>query len=150
MEHLQRAVNLDPKLPDGHNHYGMALAESGQGEAAVEQLQKAIELLPSSVEYRFNLGYVLESRGDYAGAVAPLEKAVELSEGKDWHCLAELARTYDNTGRSVQAVDAERKAVDLAVQEHNEELATNLRKILGRYEQDSAKAQNGGPAGSRQ
>jgi Flp pilus assembly protein TadD len=149
MEHLQRAVNLDPKLPDSHNHLGLALAESGQVDAAVEQLQKAIELLPTSVEYRFNLGYVLESRGDFSAAVEPLEKAVELSESRNWHCLAELARAWDHTGRSAQAVEAERKALDLAMQEHNDELAANLRKLLERYQQDNAKAQNTGPAGSR-
>jgi Flp pilus assembly protein TadD len=149
MEHLQRAVNLDPKLPDSHNHLGLALAESGQVDAAVEQLQKAIELLPTSVEYRFNLGYVLESRGDFSAAVEPLEKAVELSESRNWHCLAELARAWDHTGRSAQAVEAERKALDLAVQEHNDELAASLRKLLDRYQQDSAKARNAGPAGSR-
>jgi tetratricopeptide (TPR) repeat protein/Tol biopolymer transport system component len=149
MEHLQRAVNLDPKLPDSHNHLGLALAESGQVDAAVEQLQRAIELLPASVEYRFNLGYVLESRGDFSAAVEPLEKAVELSESRNWHCLAELARAWDHTGRSAQAVEAERKALDLAMQEHNDELAANLRKLLERYQQDNANAQNAGPAGSR-
>jgi hypothetical protein len=50
----------------------------------------------------------------------------------------------------VQAVEAERKALDLAVQEHNQELATNLRKLLERYEQDSAKAKTGSTGSSRQ
>lgn len=147
IEHLQRAISLDPRLPDAHNHYGMALADSGQVDAATAQLQQAIELLPASVEYRFNLGYIFESRGDYAGAIAPLEKSVELSQSKNWHCLAELAKAYDKTGRAVDAVEAERKALDLAVADHNEELAANLRKLLERYQQDSAKAQNAAPTG---
>jgi Flp pilus assembly protein TadD len=150
VEHLQRAVTLDPNLPDAHNHLGQVLAQSGKVDAAVEQLQKAVELLPDSVEYRFNLGYILESRGEYAAAVAPLEKSVELSQSKNWHCLAELAQAYDKTGRSAQAVEAARKALDLAAQEHNDELVTNLRKLLERYQEDSAKAQNADPAGSRQ
>ena len=149
MEHLRRAVTLDPNLPDAHNHLGHALAESGQVDAAVDQLQNAVELLPDSVEYRFNLGYVLESRGDYAAAIAPLEKSVELSQSRNWHCLAELAHAYDNTGRSAQAVEAARKALDLAQQEHNDDLATNLRKLLERYQRDSAKAQNAHPAGTK-
>jgi len=145
IELLQRAVTLDPKLPDAHNHLGQALAQSGQVDAALDQMQNAIDLLPTSVEYRFNLGYILESRGDYAAAVAPLQKAVELSEGRDWHSLAELARAYDKTSRPSQAVDAEQKALDLAVEQHNDELATNLRKLLERYQQQSAQPQNSGP-----
>jgi Flp pilus assembly protein TadD len=142
LEHLQRAVAIAPQFPDGHNHLGLALAEVGQPDAAIDQLQRAIELLPTSVEYQFNLGHVLISHGDFGAAVAPLEKSVELSESKNWHCLAELAKAYDKQGKSQQAVELERKAVDLAVQEHNDDLAANLRKILDRYEQDGSKAQN--------
>jgi len=139
-EHLQKAVSMDPKLPDGHNHLGLALAKMGRMDEAVEQFQKAIALLPTSAEYSFNLGYVLEQRGDFAGAVDPLTKSVELSESKNWHCLAELANAYDKTGHPAQAVQFARQALDLAVQDHNEPLAKNLREILGRYESEGAKA----------
>ena len=150
MQHLLHAVTLDPNLPDAHNHYGMALAQSGQVDAAIAQIQQAIDLLPTSVEYRFNLGYILESRGDYAGAIPPLEKSVELSQSQNWHCLAELAQAYDKTGRAADAVGAEQKALDLALQAHDEDLAANLRKLLERYQQDSAaKAQNAAPTANQ-
>jgi tetratricopeptide (TPR) repeat protein len=141
LAHLQSAVAMAPDFPDGHNHLGLALSEMGQHDEAVAQLQKAVELLPTSVEYRFNLGYVLEARGDYAAAIPPLEKSVEMSQGKNWHCLAELAKAYDKTNHPTQAVEAEQKALALAEQEHNEEVATTLRKYLARYEQDTAKTQ---------
>jgi Flp pilus assembly protein TadD len=140
-EHLRKAVEMAPAFPDGHNHLGLALATMGRTDEAVEQLQKAIALLPASTEYSFNLGYVMESRGDFAGAIVPLQKSVELSEGKNWHCLAELARAYDKTGRFAEAIQSLNKALDLAVQEHNEELVENLREILARYQRDAASAQ---------
>jgi Flp pilus assembly protein TadD len=109
-------------------------------DEAVEQFQKAITLNPKSTEYRFNLGYVLESRGDFAGAVAPLQKAVELSEGKSWQCLAELAKSYDKTGRSAEAVESARQALDLARREHDEQVAANLQQAVESYERDSTSA----------
>jgi superkiller protein 3 len=141
-EALKKAVEMAPKFPEGHSHFGLALAKMNRMDEAVEQFQKAIALDPKSTEYRFNLGYVLESRGDFAGAVAPLQKAVELSEGKSWQCLAELAKAYDKTGHSAEAIEFERQALDLAVKEHDEKLATKLRGDLDRYEHVGTKGQS--------
>jgi Flp pilus assembly protein TadD len=72
--------------------------------------------------------------------VAPFEKAVELSGGKNARFLAELAKVYDKTGRSADAVKAAQQALDLAVLQNNEQLERNLREALDGYEADSAKA----------
>jgi Flp pilus assembly protein TadD len=133
-EALRKAVEMAPDFPEAHSHFGLALAKMNRMDEAIEQFQKAIALNPKSTEYRFNLGYVLKSRGDFAGAVAPLQKAVDLSEGKSWQCLAELADAYNQTGRSAEAVQSERQALDLAVREHDEKLANKLRGDLDRYE----------------
>jgi Flp pilus assembly protein TadD len=140
-EHLRKAVEMAPDFPDGHNQMGTALAKMGRMDEAVDELRKAITLLPTSVEYRFNLGFVLGLRGDFPGAVAALQKAVELSEGKDWRCLAALADAYNRAGRSAEAIQSAHQALDLALQEHDEELEKNLRNALERYERDAAKAQ---------
>jgi Flp pilus assembly protein TadD len=132
-EDLRKAVEMAPNFSEGHSHFGLALAKMNRMDEAVDQFQKAIELDPKSVEYRFNLGYTRKSRGDFAGAVAPLQKAVDLSEGKNWQCLAELADAYEHLGRSAEAVQSEQRALDLAVQEHDEKLANKLRGDLDRY-----------------
>jgi Flp pilus assembly protein TadD len=139
-EALQKAVSMNPTLPDGHNHLGLALQSLGRLDEAVAEFQKAIALLPSSAEYSFNLGYALEARGDFAGAIAPLKKSVELSEGKNWRCLAELGNAYHKSGRSAEAIQSVGRARDLALQDHNDDLAKNLQKILDRYQRDNAKA----------
>jgi Flp pilus assembly protein TadD len=140
-EHLQKAVNMAPAFPDGHNHLGVALAKMGRMDEAVEQLQKAIDILPTSVEYLFNLGYILEERGDFAGALVPLQKSVDLSESKNWHCLAELARAYDKTGHPDQSIPLVRQALDLAAQEHNDPLVKNLQLLLDRYQRETTQPQ---------
>ena len=133
LEHLRKAIAMAPIYPDGHNHLGWELANSGHADEAIPQLQEAIELRPDSVEYHVNLGYVLAMRGDFAGAVPVFEKAVELSDGKDWRCLDMLAGAYARVGRSTQAVKTEQQAIDLAVQQHDDQLEKQLRSNLERY-----------------
>jgi len=139
-EDLKKAVDMVPKFPEARSHFGLALAKMDRKDEAVEQFQKAIALNPKSSEYHFNLGYVLESRGDFAGAVVPLQKSVELSEGKNWQYLAELAKSYDKTGRSAEAVESARQALDLARQDHEDKAAANLQQAVESYERDGATA----------
>lgn len=110
---------------------------NGDPAGAAENLQKAIAVDPGSVEYRFNLAYVLETQGKFAAAVAPLEIAVRLSRNKDWHCLAELAKVYDKTGRSTEAIQLAHQALDLAVQQNNQPAAKILQNALEHYESDA-------------
>ncbi len=140
-EHLQKAVEMDPGFADGHNDLATALAKMGRVDEAVVEVQKAIALSPSSAEYRYNLGFALELRGDLAGAVEAFQKSVELSEGKDARCLAALADAYDKAGRFPEAIQSARQAVDLAVQEHDQQLEQGLRHALERYQREGAKAQ---------
>jgi Flp pilus assembly protein TadD len=107
---------------------------------AVEQLQKAVGLVPTSAEYRFNLGYILETKGDFAAAVGPLQKAAELSKGKNARFLSELAKAYEKTGKFDDAVNAAQQALDLAVQQHNEQQEKNLREALDGYKGEAAAA----------
>jgi len=132
-EHLRKAIAMAPDYPEAHNHLGWELAKTGHVDEGVTQLQAAIELRPGSVEYRVNLGYVLASRVDFVGAVPVFEKAVELSEGKDWRCLDMLAGVYAKVGRTGDAVRTEKQALDLAVQQHDDQLEKQLRSNLERY-----------------
>jgi Flp pilus assembly protein TadD len=132
----RQAVAFTPTNPIFLDHLAVSLALNGDSEGAIEQLQKAIAVDPGSVEYRFNLAYVLESRGDFADAISPLEKAVALSRSKDWRCLAELAKVYDKTGRTAEAIPLARQALDLAVKQDNQPVAKILQDALDRYEHE--------------
>jgi Flp pilus assembly protein TadD len=138
----RQAVVLTPANPTFLDHLAVSLALNGDSEGAIEQLQKAISVDPGSVEYRFNLAYVLESRGDFADAISPLEKAVALSRSKDWRCLAELAKVYDKTGRTAEAIPLARQALDLAVKQDNQPVAKILQDALDRYEHERSGAKS--------
>ena len=141
-EHLRKAIEMAPKLPDPHNHLGWELAKTGRLDEAADELQEAITLNPASVEYRVNFGIVMGLRGDFAAAVAAFQKAVELSGAKDWRCLDLLAKAYNKTGRSDEAIQSEHQALDLVVQQHNDQLEKTLRGNLERYERGAAKGQS--------
>ena len=140
LEEFRKASELEPANTLFLEHLAVSLALNGDMNGAVEQLQKAVALVPTSAEYRFNLGYILETKGDFAAAVAPLQRAVELSSGKNARFLSELAKAYDKTGKFDDAVKAAQQALDLAVQQHNEQLEKNLREALDGYKSDAAAA----------
>jgi Flp pilus assembly protein TadD len=143
IEQLQKAVVMAPESPDAHNKLGSILAKAGHNAEARAQLEKAVGLNPESAEYRFNLGYVLGRSGNNAAAISQLEKAVQLTESKDWRCLSGLGAAYNVAGRKREAIDVARRALDLALQSGDTEVAANLRATLERYQRGAATPSTG-------
>ena len=136
----RRGVELTPTNPAFRNHLAISLSLNGDAGGALEQLRKAVELEPNSIEYRFNLAFLLESRGNLGEAIPELERAASISHDKDWRCLAELAKVYDKAGRSTEAVETARKALDLATRQNEPEVAATLRQAITRYEHEESGA----------
>jgi len=134
LEEYRKAAALDPKNATFVDHLAISLDINGHAGEAVIAMQQAITLAPASAEFRFNLGVVLESRGDFAAVIDPLEKAVELSRGTNWRPLAELAKAFQKTGHSAEAIQALRQALAAAVAQHDDESANHLREQLTTYE----------------
>ena len=137
---VRKAVDLDPKFATARKVLGLALSQTGQLDEAVEQLQTAADLKPDSAAYRYNLGFVLGLRGDLAKAIDSLETAVKMSAGKDWRFLAALASAYDKSGRPSDAMRTMQQALDLAVAQHDDQAAAELRGALEHYRQETAQA----------
>lgn len=138
LQEYRKASEISPEDTLFLERLAVSMIVNGDANGALEKLQRAVTLQPESAEFQFNLGYVLELRGDFPAALAPLQKAVELSEGKDGRFLAELANTYYKTGRSADAIQSAQKALDLAAQTHDEQLAKEVRAALDRFESDRA------------
>jgi Flp pilus assembly protein TadD len=134
LEHLRKGVALEPRFADGQNNLGAALARAGGLDEAVEHIGKAVEMDPQSVEYRYNFGRVLAAKGRFADAGAQFEQAANLTGMGEPAILDMLAAMYSETGRYQEAAAMARKALDLANQQRNFELAASLRSSLGRYE----------------
>jgi Flp pilus assembly protein TadD len=135
LEHLEKAVALSPEAADAQSKLAAALVKAGQPSEATGHMEKAVALAPDSVEYRFSLAFVLGQTGRYADAIPQLQKAVDLSGGHDWQCYDMLGSVYSKMGRSDDAIQAGRRALELATADHNEELVRTLRARLASYEQ---------------
>jgi len=100
----ERAMALDPKMPEAPLNLGILLLENDPAGAVVP-LRKAVELLPAQSRPRFLLGAALQKSGDLAGAAESFEGASRL-DPRDSETLLHLANLYVKLQKPV---DAERK-----------------------------------------
>ena len=142
IEELTKGIELAPKSSDGHNIYGVILARMGNLEQAIDELQKAVELAPQSPECRYNLGRALAASSRFADALPQFEAAATLSGGQEPAILQMLAAMYSETGQYRKAVDTAQHALDLAIRQQNDDLATALRGNIARYEHQAQQGQS--------
>ncbi len=78
MEHYARGVALDPRYPEGHNNYGVALARLGKLSEAAEQYRQAVAIRPDYAEAHDNWGVVLARQGNMDEAIERFERVLQL------------------------------------------------------------------------
>ena len=107
----ERAMALDPKMPEAPLNLGILLLESDPA-GAVGPLRKAVELLPAQSRPRFLLGAALQKSGDLAGAAESFEGASRL-DPRDSETLLHLASLYMKLQKPADAERKYRGALDL-------------------------------------
>jgi len=104
--YLERAVALNPNLPQAALAYGRLLARAGETEKAVEQFQRVVRLAPEedSVHYHLAKAYRLLGRNEEARieTVRFEELAKKQSERR-----REMARQLIDMGRIIHEADQE-------------------------------------------
>jgi tetratricopeptide (TPR) repeat protein len=75
---LQRAIRLDPSLPELSFNLGNALAQKGDWDGAINAYKRALELRPDYPGALFNLGNALLSAGQIEAAIGSYAKAIWL------------------------------------------------------------------------
>jgi tetratricopeptide (TPR) repeat protein len=101
-----------------------------------------VSISPQSSDYHYNLGRVLAAQNVFSDALAEFEQAAKLSAEPQPAVLQMLAAMYSETGRYPEAIGTAQRALELAQQQHNEELVTSLQANLRRYEAQAKTAQN--------
>jgi tetratricopeptide (TPR) repeat protein len=134
LEHLRKGVALEPRFADGQNNLGAALARAGELDEAIPHMAAAVDLAPQAVGNHYNFGRVLAAKGRFGEAAAQFEQAAKLTDMREPAILDMLAAMYAETGRYAEAVATARKALDLAGEQRNAELAASLKSSLERYE----------------
>lgn len=73
-----RAVAVAPGDSFGHFKLGVALADQGKFDAAIERFREAIRLQPYDMRSRFNLGLALFKQGKVDDAISQYTEALEI------------------------------------------------------------------------
>ncbi len=127
VEHLQRAVHLQPNSAAARTNLAASLAHAGKSDAAIEQLRVAIRLEPKDYDANHNLGELYIQTGKVAEATSLLE-AAERANPKSYGNGYDLALALFETG---QLKKARQVIADLLTMRDTGE----LHELLGRVEE---------------
>jgi tetratricopeptide (TPR) repeat protein len=110
----EKALELNPDDPRGHNNLGVALFESGKIDEAIAEYRKSIELNPNSSQTHNNLGSALAEEGKLDESVPEFQKSVELNpDNAAAHVNLGNALASEN-GHLEQGIEELTKGIELA------------------------------------
>jgi len=78
LEDFNRAIQLEPQLPDGYLGRANTLNTIGRYEEALQDYDRAIEIDPNQANAYINRGSAFSHLGQYEKAIADYEKGLEL------------------------------------------------------------------------
>lgn len=78
----------------------------------LELRHKAVDLDPTNRTYLLALGRSLRNAGQGAAAVAVFNSVLHITQDEDWEAFTELAKTYENLGKTEDKVATYRRAND--------------------------------------
>jgi adenylate cyclase len=109
----ERALALDPKLPEGHCVKARYLEDEGRSEEAEQQIQTALELAPESWEANREMAAFLYRHGRIAEAIPFFDKAAATMES-DTSSAAMLVSCYQGVGSEERLREAAQLCVKRA------------------------------------
>jgi tetratricopeptide (TPR) repeat protein len=99
---LEKAVALNPNLPDVNYYLGVAHKEVGDQAAARKDFEKELLQNPNDFGSNLNLALMLKEDSDFAGARRLLDRALRVRPG-DPGALYQLAAIDLSTGKTEEA-----------------------------------------------
>jgi len=106
-------VRKSPDSPRAINNLGLAYANKGLHDKAIELYKKCISLNPSYLYAYTNLGVAYAKQGRTEEAIETFMKALEINPA-DRAVYSNLARAYGDLGRNDKAAEYYAKVVSLA------------------------------------
>lgn len=76
LEYLDRAVTLEPHVPQWHFNLGAAAQRRGDSSRARSAYQQVLAYSPDHIEARFNLGAMAQDEGDYPAAIVAYREVI--------------------------------------------------------------------------
>ena len=109
----ERALEIDPNLPEAHCVKARYLEEEGRAEEAEKQIQTAIKLDPELWEVNREAARLLFRHGHIRQAIPHFEKAAALMD-TDFNNPAMLITCYSAIGDTAMALDAAKRTLERA------------------------------------
>lgn len=109
----ERALSLNPDLPEARCVKARYLEQAGHEEQANEEIETALRIDPHSWEVNREAARLLFREGRYRDAIAYFEKAAELMKG-DFHSVGMLLTCYRGIGDPRGLRSAAERAVQRA------------------------------------
>src|SRR3954463_7071904 len=139
MVHYHKLLEIEPDNVEARNTLGTALIQQGQLREAVDQWQEALAIQPENGNAASNLAWVFatcpeDSFRDGRHAVELAEKALRVSGRNIPMIYKVLAAAYAESGRFADAIESAQRSAELATNQGNPALATELQNNIAMYQ----------------
>jgi tetratricopeptide (TPR) repeat protein len=136
---LERSLELAPGVAGARYHLGVALMAGRRRAEALSHWRLALRQTPDDVLLLNDTAWLLATSADPAlrnglEAVTFATHAVELTSGRAPALLATLAAAYAEANRFEQAIETQQRAIRLAAEQGNIQLAAYLRTRLPQFQ----------------
>jgi tetratricopeptide (TPR) repeat protein len=130
IDDFNRAIILDARRSSAYVYRGLCREKRGEYTKALKDYSTALNLNPKDASIHNNLAWLYatskdEKFQDKNKALEHAKRAAELSNEKNAEILDTLARAYFINGRVKEAIETERKAIELAP--YNDGFKENLK-----------------------
>jgi tetratricopeptide (TPR) repeat protein len=137
--HLRAALEFDPDNADAGNLLGVLLMRRGDIGSALEQWNKTLQANSDNGNARGNLAWVYATHPDPAirdgrRGLRLAKEAAEIAGGRNAFVLRTLAAAYAENGRFEDAIGTARAAREVAIEQKNTGLVTELDATIRLYE----------------
>lgn len=114
----REALRINPDYAEAHNTLAWLLKDQGKLSEALEHFRQAVRLRPGMVQAMMGLGWILATHPEARVRNPPealqlAERVVELCPPENWIALDTLAAAYAANGRFPDAIQTQRKTLDV-------------------------------------
>ena len=139
MVQYRKLLEIQPENAEGRNILGTILIQQGRIKEAIEQWEETLVMQRDNGNAKSNLAWVFatcpeESFRNGTRAVQLAEQALHLSGGKNPIIYRTLAAAYAESGRFAEAIETARRGAELANNQGNPGLASELQNSIALYQ----------------